>query len=157
MLNCPLTALHHVRFRKIPLNSQPAKTLKSSTGGVSFCWIGMQYAMPYSPKCTPPNCFFLQFCQLGVSQNRDKKRINQDYLRCGKTIVKNLIWLALNGFDIFSSYNVYKQKQEVDQNKKNMNFSNLKNKSVCLFFIGNCWKILLTLKNKKPLEEETKI
>ena len=44
--------------------SQPAKLLKSNTGGVSFCWFGMQYAIPYSQKYTPPHCFFLQFCRL---------------------------------------------------------------------------------------------
>ena len=38
--------------------TQPAKSLKSNTGGDSFCWIGIQYAMPYSQKYTPPHCFF---------------------------------------------------------------------------------------------------
>ena len=41
--------------------SQPAKTLKINTGGVSFCWIVIQLTMPFSPKCTPPHCFFYNF------------------------------------------------------------------------------------------------
>ena len=38
--------------------TQPAKSLKGNTGGGSFCWIGIQYAMPYSQKYTHPHCFF---------------------------------------------------------------------------------------------------
>ena len=45
-------------------NNQPAKSLKSNTGG-SFCWIGIQYAMPYSQKYTPPHCFFCNFAGWG--------------------------------------------------------------------------------------------
>ena len=41
--------------------SQPAKSLKSNPGGVSFCWIGIQNAMPYCSKYTPPHCFFCNF------------------------------------------------------------------------------------------------
>ena len=38
--------------------AQPAKSLKSNTGGGCFCGIGIQYTMPYSQKYTPPHCFF---------------------------------------------------------------------------------------------------
>ena len=38
--------------------SQPPKSLKSNTRGRSFCWIGIQYAMPDSQKYTPTYCFF---------------------------------------------------------------------------------------------------
>ena len=41
--------------------TQPAKSLKSNTGGMSFCWNGIQYARPYSQKYTPPYCFFCNF------------------------------------------------------------------------------------------------
>ena len=41
--------------------TQPAKLLKSITGGVSFSWIGIQYTMPYSQKYTSPHCFFCNF------------------------------------------------------------------------------------------------
>ena len=34
---------------------------KSNTGGVSFCWIGIQYAIPYSQEYTPAHCFFCSF------------------------------------------------------------------------------------------------
>ena len=51
--------------RRFPINNyilnRPAKSLKSNTGGVSFCWIGIQYAMPYCQKYTPPHCFFCNF------------------------------------------------------------------------------------------------
>ena len=40
---------------------QSAKSLKSNSGGVSFCWIGIQYAMPFSRKYTPSHCFFFKF------------------------------------------------------------------------------------------------
>ena len=45
----------------ILITSQPAKSLKSNTGGGSFCWISIQYAMPYSQKYTPPYCVFCKF------------------------------------------------------------------------------------------------
>ena len=41
--------------------TQPAKSPKSNTRGVNFCGIGIQYAMPYSQKHTPPHCFFGKF------------------------------------------------------------------------------------------------
>ena len=41
--------------------THPAKSLQSNTGGGSFCLIGIQYAMPYSEKYTPPHCFFCIF------------------------------------------------------------------------------------------------
>ena len=37
-----------MRFLIYLLNPQPAKLLKSNTGGGSFCWISIQYAMSYS-------------------------------------------------------------------------------------------------------------
>ena len=59
-------------WRKRPFNfwlsvTQPAKSLKSNTGGRSFCRIGIQYAMPYSQKYTPPHCFFCNFAGLVVN------------------------------------------------------------------------------------------
>ena len=30
----------------------------SNTGGVSFCWIGIPYAMPYTQKHAPPHRLF---------------------------------------------------------------------------------------------------
>ena len=53
-----------------------AKLLKSNTG--SFCWIGIQYPMPYSKKYTPPYCFFYKFAgwdMLSIS------RINVFFIR----------------------------------------------------------------------------
>ena len=47
-------------------SSQPEKSLKSNTGGVSFCWIGIEYAVPYNQKYTPSNCFFCNF----IEENR---------------------------------------------------------------------------------------
>ena len=37
------------------------KIAKNNTGGGSFCWIGIKYAMPYSQKYTPSHCFFCNF------------------------------------------------------------------------------------------------
>ena len=46
----------------INLNATPpAKSLKSNTGGGSFCWIGIENAMLYTHKYTPPHCFFCNF------------------------------------------------------------------------------------------------
>ena len=55
------------RFHDLLLSRQ--KTLKSNTGGVSFCWIGMQYAKSCSPKCTPPHLFFCNFAGWVMSIN----------------------------------------------------------------------------------------
>ena len=41
--------------------SQSAETLKSNTGVVSFCRIGIQNAMLYTQKYTPLHCFFINF------------------------------------------------------------------------------------------------
>ena len=35
-----------------------------------FCWIGIQYTMPYSPKCTPPHCFFCNWVLGSLSRRR---------------------------------------------------------------------------------------
>ena len=42
----------------------PGKTLKSNTGGVSFCRIGIQNAARYPQKYTPPYCFFCNFASI---------------------------------------------------------------------------------------------
>ena len=40
------------------------ETLKDNSGGVRFCWIDIQYTMPYSKKYSPPHCFFCNFYEL---------------------------------------------------------------------------------------------
>ena len=66
--HCYAASWRCITFRRITslkqidrLTSQSAKSLKCNTGGVSFCWIGIQYAMPYSQKYTLPHCFFCNF------------------------------------------------------------------------------------------------
>ena len=49
--------------------TQPAKSLKSNIGG-SFCWIGIQYAMPYTQKYTPPHWFFCNFAGFAGKQKK---------------------------------------------------------------------------------------
>ena len=44
-----------------------AKSLKSNTGGGSFCWIGIENAVPYTQKYTPPHCFLCNFSGLILS------------------------------------------------------------------------------------------
>ena len=41
--------------------SQPAKSLKSNTGGGSFCLISIEDAVPYTQKYTPPHCLLSDF------------------------------------------------------------------------------------------------
>ena len=53
-------------------HNTPAKLLKSNTGGVSFCSIGIQYAMPYSQKYTPPHCLFCKFAGWEVCYTNNK-------------------------------------------------------------------------------------
>ena len=40
---------------------QPAKTLKSNSGGVCFVSVFVQHAMLYRQKYVPPHCFFGNF------------------------------------------------------------------------------------------------
>ena len=47
--------------------SKHIPAVKSNTGWESFCWIGIQYAMPYSQKYTPPHCFYCNFAGWVVS------------------------------------------------------------------------------------------
>ena len=49
----------HNQFQYI--SQRTCKRLRSNTGGVNFCWIGIQYVMPYGQKYTPPYCFFWSF------------------------------------------------------------------------------------------------
>ena len=57
------TIVNTLRGRVNSIPTQPAKSLKSNTGGGSFCWIGIQYAVPYTQKYTPPHCFFCNFAR----------------------------------------------------------------------------------------------
>ena len=43
------------------MNIQPAKSLKTLTGGVYFCLIGTQNTMPSCQEYTPPDSFFSHF------------------------------------------------------------------------------------------------
>ena len=54
---------------------QPAKSLKSNTGGVSFCWINIQYAMPFCRKYTSPHCFFCKFANWIYNSNTHGYRL----------------------------------------------------------------------------------
>ena len=71
---------------------QPAKLLKSNTGGVSFCWIGNQYAMPYSQKYTPPHSFFWNFARW-VESLLHKKR------RKGATVIWTFCFISVNSWN----------------------------------------------------------
>ena len=65
------------------------KYAKGNSGGVSFCWIGIQYAMLYSHKYTPPHCFLLQFCRGWDGQFR--KKINTFFSSSYKLAIM-LLW-----------------------------------------------------------------
>ena len=65
-------------------HSQPANSLKSNAGGVSFCWIGIQYAVPYRQKNTPPHCFFWKFAGWVRTYCATAKQITYRTLRRNK-------------------------------------------------------------------------
>ena len=71
--NCIDRFRKDVLFKNSRITSQPAKSLKSNTGGVSFCWIGIQCAVPCSQKYTPPHCFFWEFAGWVISNHRNVK------------------------------------------------------------------------------------
>ena len=74
--------------------TQPAKSLKSNTGGGSFCWIGIQYAMPYSQKYTPPHCFFCNFAGW-VSTFRENIKTHTNTEQEGTSIfLAFILWYA---------------------------------------------------------------
>ena len=54
--------LLYVKNKSSTLASQRPQTPKSNTGGVSFRWIGIRYAMLYTQKYTPPHTVF--YCNL---------------------------------------------------------------------------------------------
>ena len=57
----------------LPLDTQPAKSLKSNTGEVYFCLIGTQNTMPSCQKYTPPVCVFSDFAGWIVSYIYERK------------------------------------------------------------------------------------
>ena len=71
-------------------SSQPAKTFKK-TRGVSFPWIGIQIAMLYSQKHTPPHCFFSNFAAYDASIYLLTRRANlfqrrKEVQRCSRAL-----------------------------------------------------------------------
>ena len=49
--------------------------MESNSGGVSFCSIGIQYAMLYKQKYTPPHCFFYSFIGIEKFKNSNELHI----------------------------------------------------------------------------------
>ena len=77
--------------------SQPAKSLKGNTGGGSFCSIGIQYAMPFSRKYTPPHCFFCTFAGW-VRTICSSYKIG---IACGKNDIVRVLLVSTKNHEIF--------------------------------------------------------
>ena len=56
---------------------QLSKSVKRNTGGVSFCWIGIQNTTLYGQKYTPPHCFFSNFARWVRSKYLIDKKVTK--------------------------------------------------------------------------------
>ena len=97
--------IHDERILAQVGTTQPAKSLKSNTGGGSFCWIGIQYAMPYCQKYTPPHCFFCNFAGwvTGFSSYRTKAKL-QSLVIIGWNIILNILDILIKKIVIPYNY-----------------------------------------------------
>ena len=90
------SCLHDIKVpftSKVHLFSQPAKSVKSNAGGGSFCWIGIQYAIPYSQNTLfhlafsailPAGLICITFCNSEKKKNtkKDDSEVSESCPHC---------------------------------------------------------------------------